>query len=107
MADTEVDKTEALKVMREQAAVYQIKIDPLWSAEDLAQKIIDAQLAIEAKDAEVFAKAKKVRVKMVRDGWPLSSTRVRAGQTCDIPVDLARRWLEAGSCVRADPMPEV
>lgn len=106
MAD-DIDKTEAMQIMREQARFYSIKVDPLWSAEDLAQKIIDAQMAVEAKDAEDFAKAKKVRVRMVRDGWPLSSTRVPAGKTCDIPVELARRWLEDGACVRADPLPEL
>lgn len=105
MADD--DKAEAMQVMREQARYYNIKVDPLWSPEDLAQKIIDAQMALEAKEADDFAKAKKVRVRMLRDGWPLSSTRVPAGKTCDIPVELARRWIEAGAAVRADPLPEV
>jgi hypothetical protein len=99
--------TEARQVMREQATYHQIKIDPLWSDEELAQKIIDAQLAAEAKAVEEFTKAKKIKVRMVRDGWPLSGTRVRAGQTCDIPIPLAQRWLETGACVRADPLPGI
>lgn len=107
MAVEDDKKREAMKVMREQAQYYGIKVDPLWSPEDLAQKIIDAQLAVETKASEDFAKAKKVKVKMLRDGWPLSSTRVKAGQTCDVPVDIARRWIEDGAAERADPLPEV
>jgi len=105
MADNDKNR-EAMQIMRDQAQAYGLKIDPLWSPEEFAQKIIDAQLAIEAKDREEFSKAKKVKVKMIRDGWPLSGTRVRAGQTCDLPVDMARRWIEDGACVRADPLPE-
>ena len=106
MADDE-NTREAMQVMREQARFYGITVSSEWSPEELAQKIIDAQLALEAKEAADYAKAKKVRVKMVRDGWPLSSTRVKAGLTCDIPVELAKRWLDAGACVRADPLPEL
>lgn len=103
MADK--DNAEAIRVMREQARYYQIKIDPTWSAEDLAQKIIDVQMEIEAKEDEEFQKAKKLRVKMIRDGWPLANMRIPAGKTCDIPVPLAKRWIEAGVCERADPLP--
>lgn len=107
MADDDDSKREAMKVMREQAQYYKITVDPLWSPEELAQKIIDAQLAVEAKAADDFAKAKKVKVRMLRDGWPLSDTRIKAGQTCDIPIEMARRWIEDGAAERADPLPEV
>lgn len=103
MADK--DTAEAMEVMRGQAQVLGLKVDPLWSAEDFAQKIIDAQMALEAKAAEEFSKAKKVKVRMIRDGWPLSSTRVPAGKTVDIPIELAKRWLAVGACERTDPIP--
>lgn len=98
------DKSEAMKVMREQAAVLDIKVDPVWSPEELAQKIIDAQVTAANAANEAFAKAKKVKVRMVRDCWALE-TRIPAGKTADIPVDLAREWIEAGAAVRADPIP--
>lgn len=104
MADEDKNR-EALEVMRGQAQFYGIKVDPLWSPEEFAQKIIDAQVLVETKANEEFQKAKKVKVKMVRDGWALT-TRIPAGKTVDVPVELARRWIEDGAAVRADPLPE-
>jgi hypothetical protein len=92
--------------MREQAQAYNIKIDPLWTAEEFAQKIIDAQLAAETKASDEFTKAKKTKVRMLRDCWVLT-TRVPAGKTADVTIEMARRWIEDGAAERADPLPEV
>jgi len=106
MADD--DKTrEAMDVMRQQAAYYKIDIDPVWTPEELAQKILDAQVAVKAKADKDFAAAKKVKVLMKRDGWPLEDMKVPAGNTCDVPSDMARRWIELGVAERADPLPEL
>lgn len=102
MADT----TEAMQIMRDQANYYGITVDALWSPEDLAQKIMDAQLAAETKANAEFAKAKKVKIRMVRDCWALT-TRIPAGKTADIPLDLARRWIESGAAKLELPDTEI
>jgi hypothetical protein len=106
MADDDDKNREAIEVMRGQARAYDLKVDPLWSPEELAQKIIDAQVALDAKASEEFQKAKKVKVRARRDCWALT-TRIPAGKTVDVPIELARRWLEDGAAERADPLPEI
>ena len=104
MAD-ERDTSEAMSVLVSQAVTLGLTADPKWTVEQLAQKVLDAQLAQEARQNEEYQKAKKTRVLMKRDGFPLADMKVLAGQTCDIPIELAKRWLALGVCERADPLP--
>lgn len=98
---------EAMDTMRGQAAALGMKVDPNWTPEQFAQAIIDAQVAVKAKQNDEFQKAKKVKVRMKRDGFPLDDMKVPAGNTCDVPIEMARRWLELGVCERADPLPDL
>lgn len=100
------DNSEAWAVLREQAVMLNVKLDPNAPIEDAAQKVLDAQLAVKAKLFEDYQKAKKVKVLMKRDGFPVEDFKVKAGQTCDVPIDVAKRWLELGVCERADPLPD-
>ena len=105
MVDDARDTSEAMSVLVSQAVTIGLTVDPKWSVDELAQKVLDAQLKQKARENEEFQKAKKVRVMMKRDGFPLADMKVCAGQTCDVPIELAKRWLALGVCERADPLP--
>jgi len=99
------DDAEAKEVLLAQAKALGLKVDKRWSVETLAESVAEAQEAAKEAAAAAFAEAKKTPVKLLRDAWPLADERHNAGEVIDVPVALARHWIEAGVAERADPFP--
>lgn len=93
---SEKDTTEAMEVLRGQAEALDLKVDARWSAETLAQKVLDAQLAASEAEKAAFAKAPKVWVFLLRDGWPVADEKHLAGETIAVTQEIATKWFEAG-----------
>lgn len=101
MADT----TEAKKVLLEQAEALGMEVDKRWSVDTLAEKVLDAEAAKQADDKAKFDAARKVPVLLLRDSWPVAEERHFAGETIEVPIEMAKHWIASGSAQRADPLP--
>lgn len=107
MADDETrNLADAKKVLLEQAGVLGLSVDKRWSVDTLAEKVLEAQEAATETAKVAFEAARKVPVLLKRDAWPVADERHNAGETIEVPVDMAKAWIAAGVAERADPMPE-
>ncbi len=87
---------DAMKVLREQAATLDLTVDPEWDADTLAAKVLEAQEAKAAADKAAFASAAKEKVFLQRDAWPVADEKHFAGETIEVPHDIAVKWYVAG-----------
>jgi hypothetical protein len=87
---------DAMKVLREQAATLDLTVDPAWDADTLAAKVLEAQEAKDAADKAAFDAAAKERVFLLRDAWPVADEKHLAGDTIEVPHDIAVKWYVAG-----------
>jgi len=101
MADT----TEAKKVLLEQAKTLGMEVDGRWSVETLAENVLAAQDAAKQAEKDAFEAARKTPVLLLRDAWPVEDERHNAGETIDVPIEVAKKWIAAGVAERADPFP--
>lgn len=110
MADDMVlqgDPAEARKVLIDQARALDLVIDRRWSVETLAQKVAEAQEAKKLADTEAMRAEPQTPVFLLRDAWPFEDERHNAGETIDVPVSIARRWIECGVARDARPLPSL
>lgn len=101
------DPDEARKVLLEQAKALDLRVDARWSVETLAERVAEAQEAKAEADKAEFAAAKKTPVLLLRDAFPVEDEKHLAGETIDVPIEMARRWIEAGVARDARPLPEL
>ena len=101
MAENEL----ARDVLVEQARALGLEMSADVTVEDLARQVKDAQDAAQAAQARAFDKAKKVAVKLKRDAFPLDDIKFVAGDVVEVPVAMAKSWIDAGVAERADPLP--
>lgn len=104
MADA---NTEAWKVLREQAKVLGLKINPKWEIGELALAVKEAQEAQSAEAKAEFAEARKTPVFLFRDAWPVEDEKHLAGETIEVTIDIARKWIAAGVARDARPLPDL
>lgn len=91
-----VDRVEAKRVLLEQAKALDIEIDGRWSVERLAEAVMEAQSANASKAASAIEQASDTWVYLLRDAFPITDMKRKAGDTIRIPADMAERWYEAG-----------
>jgi hypothetical protein len=87
---------DAVKVLREQAATLDLVVDPAWDADTLAGKVLEAQEAKAAEERAAFAATAKEKVFLQRDAWPVADEKHLAGETIEVPHDIAVKWYVAG-----------
>ena len=71
----------------------------------LAAKVLDAQEAKALAEKAAYEAERKTPVLLLRDAWPVADERHNAGEIINVPIDIAKKWFEAGVAVRADPLP--
>lgn len=86
----------AMEVLRGQAEALRLDVDPAWSPEELAERVLQAQEAARAADKQAFAKADKVWVFLLRDGFPVEDEKRFAGETIQVTPEIAEKWYVAG-----------
>lgn len=96
---------EASHVLKEQAKGLNLAIDPEWDIDTLAAKVLDAQEAKALAEKAAYEAQRKTPVLLLRDAWPVADERHNAGEIINVPIDIAKKWFEAGVAVRADPLP--
>ena len=101
------DPEEARKVLLEQAAALDIEVGGRWSVETLADKVREAQEAKDAADKAKFKATAKTPVFLLRDAFPVTDEKHLAGETIDVPVEMARTWIAAGVARDARPLPNL
>lgn len=94
---------DAKKVLLDQAAALGMKVDARWSVDTLAERVLEAQDMAKAAAKAEFAKTTKVKVRLLRDGFPEEDVKVLAGDTCMVTEDIAFRWYDLGVAVPARP----
>jgi len=87
---------DAVKVLKEQAAALGLAVDPEWDVDELAAKVLEAQEAKAKAERAAFDASAKERVFLIRDCWPLD-VRHYAGETIEVPRDIATRWYVTGA----------
>ncbi len=87
---------DAIKILREQAATLDLTVDPEWDADTLAAKVLEAQEAKAEAERAVFDAAAKEKVFLLRDAWPVADEKHFAGETIEVPRDIAVKWYVAG-----------
>jgi hypothetical protein len=87
---------DAIKVLREQAAALDLVVDHEWDADELAAHVLRAQEAKDAADKAAFDASAKESVSLLRDAWPVADEKHLAGETIEVPHDIAVKWYVAG-----------
>lgn len=108
MADDKVlqgDPVEAKKVLNEQARALGLQVDRRWAVETLAEKVAEAQEAQKLSNEDALRAEPQTPVFLLRDAWPYEDERHNAGETIDVPISIARRWIEVGVARDARPLP--
>ncbi len=95
----------ARKVMRGQADALGLSLPSTMSSEEMATAIIEAQRTVEEREREAFTKAKKTPVRLRKNAFSLPGVKHQKGETVEVPIDVAKRWVAGGIAERADPFP--
>jgi hypothetical protein len=93
------------KVLAEQAETLGIKIDGRWSSERTAEEVAKAQAALAAQERKAFEALPKTPVRLRRNAFPVADMKARKGDVVNVPIPLAKAWIETGVAERADPFP--
>lgn len=96
------DQLDPRDVMMEQARVMGLKVDQRWSDETLSEKIAGHTETLAEKEAENIRKNSDTWVLLKKGAFPTSRIKYLAGETVQVPKDMARRWYEAGVAIPAD-----
>lgn len=96
MAETE----DARKVLLDQAAALNMDVNPEWTVDELAEKVLEAEKAkADADKAKIKNAKKKATVKLLRNAFLVADEKLEKGAVVEVPIDTAKAWIEAGVAV--------
>lgn len=95
------DFKEERKTLLAQARALGMEVDGRWSVETLAEKIMEAQEEVQAREAEEIRTTSDTWVYCIRDCF-LATEKHKAGAVIRAPKELYLRWKATGAARLAD-----